>query len=127
MISVDFPLPETPVTQTKQFNGISAFTFLSQHWYCLQQQGAKRLEQLAPNGILPVHDQSIIINQASFILMKQYMKKNAVTIVNIHTDDQIYISNIKSKKQKRNQRGLDECCEKDSIYEEPDIGKSAEF
>ena len=96
----------------------SAFTFLSQHWYCLQQQGAKRLEHLAPNGILPVHDQSIIINQASFILMKQYMKKNAVTIVNIHTDDQIYISNIKSKKQKRNQRGLDECCEKDEKQKE---------
>eukprot|EP00943_MAST-04B_sp_MAST-4B-sp1_P000820 g820.t1 len=65
----------------------SAFTYLSQHWYCLQQQGAKRLERLAPNGILPIHNQSIIINQASFLFMQKHIIDDAINVITINLNE----------------------------------------
>lgn len=65
----------------------SAFSYLSQHWYCLQQQGAKRLEHLAPNGIIPIHNQSIIINQASFLFMQKHIIDDAINVININLNE----------------------------------------
>lgn len=62
----------------------SAFSYMMEHWYCLQQQGAERLQRLAPNGIFPLRTSQILVDQDCFICMREHIVDTAVIAANIH-------------------------------------------
>ena len=62
----------------------SAFSYMMEHWYCLQQQGAERLQRLVPNGIFPLSTSQVLVDQDCFILMRKHVVDTAVIVAKIH-------------------------------------------
>ena len=62
----------------------SAFSYMMEHWYCLQQQGAERLQRLVPNGIFPLISSQVLVDQDCFVFMRKHVVATAVIAAKIH-------------------------------------------